>query len=123
HTSNAALTAQPLARVLADFLHDPFVPDEIQQGGALYVHYPAPLLDGDDVFMSAKEHVFVGPSFPITRWSVHRLHWENGNLIEKWATVTDWEPVPAQLLLWEPVFQVVLANGFLYAPAAGGTLL
>lgn len=123
HTSNAALTAQPLARVLADFTHDPFVPDEIQQGGTLLVHYPAPLLDGDDVFMSGKEHVFVGPSVPVTRWSVHRLHWENGNLVEKWSVMTDWEPVPYRLGLWEPVFQVVLANGFLFAPAVGGTLL
>jgi hypothetical protein len=32
-------------------------------------------------------------------------------------------PAPARSGLWEPAFQSVLANGYLYAPAAGGTLL
>jgi outer membrane protein assembly factor BamB len=122
HTSSAALPAQPLVRVLADVTDDPFVPDEIQNGDLL-VHYPVPLLDGDDVFMSVKEQVFIGPSFPIPGWSVHRLHWENGQLVEKWSTRTDWKPVPAYDGLWEPVFQSILANGFIFAPAAGGTLL
>lgn len=118
HEGNAALRAQPLVRVLADVVHDPFVPEELQNEGDLYVHYPVPLLDGDDVFMSFKER----PS-SVMIWSVHRLHWENGQLVEKWATQTDWQPVPDHAGLWEPVFQSVLANGFIFAPAAGGTLL
>lgn len=120
--SNTTISAQPLASVLADVVHDPNVPDEIDQGsGDLLIHYAAPLLDGDDVFMSYQEHVFIGPSFPITVWSVHRLHWDNGQLVDKWRDVTDWVPVPEGP--WIPVMQPILANGFLYAPAAGGTIL
>ncbi|HSY51834.1 MAG TPA: hypothetical protein VLC46_23730 [Thermoanaerobaculia bacterium] len=120
HSSNTAVSAQPLARVLADIVHDPLVPSEIEAGsGDLYVHYAAPLLDGDDVFMSFK--ALVASSRLV--WSVHHLHWENGQLVDKWSAATDWQPVPARLGLWEPAFQSVLANGFLYVPAAGGTLL
>jgi hypothetical protein len=122
HTGSAALTAQPLVKVLADVVYDPFVSDEIQSdSGDLFIHYPAPMLDGDDVFMSFKQQSSVFP-FPMM-WGVRRLHWENGQLIEKWSTTTDWSPVPDRPNLWEPVFQAVLANGFIFAPAEGGTLL
>lgn len=124
HTSSTTMTAQPLVRVLADVTHDPLVPEEIQAGsGDLFVHYAAPLLDGDDVFMTFKATVARAPLPPLTVWSVHRLHWENGLLVEKWIATSDWTPEPFFDGFWEPVFQSVLANGFVYAPAAGGTLL
>ncbi|MDP9360335.1 MAG: hypothetical protein M3P29_02665 [Acidobacteriota bacterium] len=124
HTGNTAVTAQPLVRVLAEVAHDPLVPEEIDPGnGNLYVHYAGPLLDGDDVFMTFKEALFRGQSLPVTAWSVHRLHWENGQLVDKWSAMTNWQPVPAAEGLWEPVMQPVLANGFVYVPASGGTLL
>ena len=124
HTGITATTVQPLVRILADITHDPLVPGEIQVGsGNLYVHYASPLLDGDDVFMSFKGTVPRGPLPPLTVWSVHRLQWENGQLVEKWLATSDWTPEPFLAGLWEPVFQSVMANGFLYAPAAGGTLL
>lgn len=124
HTGNTTVSAQPLARVLADVIHDPLVPYEIEAGsGNLYVHYAAPLLDGDDVFMSFKDQQIDGPFGPLITWSVHRLHWENGQLVEKWNTPVDWQPVPDRPGFWEPAFQSVLANGFIYAPAEGGTLL
>src|SRR5216684_1302711 len=123
HTGNASVSAQPMARVLADVVHDPFVPSEIDpNSGDLFVHYASPLLDGDDVFMSFKDMPIDGP-FLFTVWSVHHLHWENGQLVDKWSAATDWQPVPATGGSWEPAFQSVLANGFLYAPAEGGTLL
>lgn len=123
HTGTSATVAQPLARVVANVVHDPYVAQEIQDSGALYVHYPSPILDGDDVFMSLKRHVFIGPLFPITRWSVQRLHWENGTLVQKWVVTTDWEPVPDRVNLWEPTFQPVLAGGFVFAPDVAGMLL
>lgn len=125
HTgSNTSVFAQPLARLLADIVHDPNVQDEIDPGsGDLFIHYAAPVLDGDDVFMSFQENVFagIGPGITITVWTVHRLHWENGQLVDKWKAVTDWQPVPDGP--WGPVMQPILANGFIYAPAEGGTLL
>jgi outer membrane protein assembly factor BamB len=119
HTGNAAVTAQPLVKTLAEIVPDPLVPEEIDPfSGDLYVHYAGPLLDGDDVFMS-----FKGADYVHTVWSVHRLHWENGQLVEKWSQPSDWQPIPDGNNIWEPVMQPVLANGFIYAPASGGTLL
>lgn len=124
HNGNTAITAQPLVRVLAEVVHDPFVPDEIApESGNLYVHYAGPLLDGDDVFMTYKESIYNGPSGTISSWSVHRLHWENGHLVEKWSVPTDWQALPQGNGLWEPVMQPVLANGYLYVPARSGALL
>src|SRR5258706_841109 len=123
HTGNTTVSAQPLARVLADVVHDPLVPYEIQAGsGNLYAHYAAPLLDGDDVFMSFKDVEIDGPFPAPVNWSVHRLHWENGQLVDKWTAPVDWQPVPNRPGFCEPAFQSVLANGFVYAPAAGGAL-
>jgi outer membrane protein assembly factor BamB len=119
HTGTATTGGQPLAHVLADIVHDPLVPFEIDpSSGDLFVHFASPLLDGDDVFMS-----FKGLSGPNEVWSVHRLHWQNGQLADLWTATSDWQPVPFRNDLWEPAFQSVLANGSLYVPAAGGTLL
>jgi outer membrane protein assembly factor BamB len=122
HTSTTTTSAQSMARVLADVVHDPNVPYELEAGGgeALNVHYASPLLDGDDVFMTFK---VPSPSGPPWNWSVHRLHWENGQLADKWTAMLDYQPVPARAGLWEPVVQPVIANGFIYAPASGGSLL
>ena len=116
HSGRVAQGAQPLQRIFADIEYDPFVPIELQLGGGdLFVHYQVPLVDGDDVFME-----FKSGTFGAQRWSIHRLHWENGTLADKWTAPSDWEPLPTE---WEPVFHAILANGFLYEPGAGGTLL
>jgi hypothetical protein len=117
HTGNSPAFAQPLTHMMADIVHDPFAPSEISQDGALFIHYAVPLVDGEDVFMAFKTSAAHGP---VTVWGVKRFHWENGQLVEKWATATDWVPVPNSA--WEPPMQAVLANGFVYMPGAGGTL-
>jgi outer membrane protein assembly factor BamB len=122
HTGNAAVVAQPLGHVLADIIHDPFVPAELEAGGGdLLIHYAVPLLDGDDVFMAFKGTITRGPLPPATVWGVRSFHWENGQLAAKWAIGGQWQPVPN--IGWEPPMQPVLANGFVYAPEVGGTLL
>jgi len=122
HTGNANVIAQPLRYVLADLIHDPFAQSQIESNsGELFIHYAVPLLDGDDVFMAVKDEVFIGPLFPVPGWGVKRLHWENGQLIQKWFAGSDWRPVVDAL--WEPPMQPVLANGFVYLPASGATLL
>ncbi|HEV2719654.1 MAG TPA: hypothetical protein VG323_06520 [Thermoanaerobaculia bacterium] len=126
HTGRVGSPAQPFLRVFANIVYDPFVGDEqASSGGDLLVHFQVPLVDGDDVFMEFKSGVFTGEfTWQTQNWSIHRLHWENGTLVDKWTAPTDWKPVPpANNESWEPMFHAVLANGFLYEPGAGGTLL
>ena len=122
HTGNANVIAQPLGHVMADVVHDPFAQSEIDSNsGELFIHYAVPLLDGDDVFMGVKDEVFIGPGFPVPGWAVERLRWENGRLVQKWVVRSDWKPVLDAA--WEPPMQPVLANGFVYLPAVGASLL
>jgi len=116
HTGNADTLAQPLGRVMADIFYDPFLESSPEA-----IHYAVPLLDGDDVFMAYKEDLIIGPFEGVANWGVKRFRWENGNLVQKWVSATDWAPVPNSG--WEPSMQPVLANGFIYLPASGGTLL
>src|ERR1700716_1112900 len=78
HTGTTAVAGQSLVRVLADVVHDEMVPYELSAGaGSLNVHYAAPLLSGDDVFMVYKTPNYLHNSPPGTfDLSVHRLHWE-----------------------------------------------
>src|SRR3954451_12473539 len=78
HTGNASVIAQPLGRVLADVVHDPLAPSEIDADGELFVHYAVPLLDSDPVFMPLKGEPIDGPFFPTITWGVKRFRWENG---------------------------------------------
>jgi outer membrane protein assembly factor BamB len=126
HAGQVDRAAQPLMRVLADVVYDPFAEQEqAATGGDLLVHFQVPLVDGDDVFMEFKSGAFTGwPNWHTESWSIHRLHWEHGVLADKWTAPSDWKPVPpSSNESWEPVFHAILANGFLYEPGAGGTLL
>src|ERR1700730_3258825 len=52
HQGVASVNGQSVDATLADFVYDPFVAQERQdQAGDLVVHYQAPLLRGNDVFM------------------------------------------------------------------------
>jgi hypothetical protein len=127
-------------RKLAKTTYDPFVAQEQgENGGELLAHYQAPLTDGQDVFME-----FIGGSyiscnppgsytpFPCGNdnwfnqvWSEKRLHWEAGQLVEKWSFASDWKPEPdagGELGGWQPVFHAVLTDDGLWVPGAGGTV-
>lgn len=120
HSGSVAIAGQAPNRTIADFVADPFVSDEQKSsGGDLLVHYQATLVDGDDVFMLVKTG-----QFNAQVWNEVRLHWENGALVEKWRFQSDWKPEPDAGFLggWEPVFHPVLASGFVYVPAAGGSV-
>lgn len=120
HSGNVAIAGQLPNRQLADFVSDPFVPQEQDRsGGDLLVHYQAALVDAGDVFMLLKTG-----QFDSQVWNEVRLHWENGQLVEKWRFASDWTPEPDAGFLggWEPVFHPVLANAFVYVPGAGGSV-
>jgi hypothetical protein len=126
HTGSVTVSGQPLLHLMSDIVYDPFVADEqASAGGNLYVHYQVPLVDGDDVFMEFKSGTFTTPEHWETQsWSIHGLRWQNGALVDRWTAPSDWKPVPAfGAAFFEPVFHAVIANGFVYMPAAGGTLL
>jgi outer membrane protein assembly factor BamB len=126
HTGSVPVAAQPLLHLLSDITYDPFVAKEqAEANGDLFVHYQVPLVDGDDVYMEFKSGQFVSPEqWETQTWSIHGLRWQNGALVDRWSAVTDWKPVPGSSIVeFEPVFHAVLANGSVYMPASGGTLL
>jgi outer membrane protein assembly factor BamB len=125
HTGSIPVVAQPFRTQLAEFVYDPFAPLNRQvNGGSLLVHYQTPLSDGREVFMVAKGGEYTHPGeWQTQTWSMRKYAWENGQLVEKWTSESDWDPVPWGPGRWEPVFHGALANGFVYLPARGGTVL
>lgn len=126
HTGTQPVLAQPLKKLYADIVYDPFVEKEMAAtNGALYTHFQVPLVDADGVYMEFKSGTYVDNAHWETQnWSIHGLRWENGTLADKWTAPSDWKPVPAGgAAFFEPVFHSVLANGYLYMPGAGATLL
>ncbi len=122
---------------------NPFVPaEQAEQGGDLLAHYQAPLAVGNDVFMEFETGRWVPCSPPgsgnppagepacgvdswnLKIWNEKRLHWEAGQLVEKWNFASDWKPEPDGGALggWEPVFHAAVAGDFVYVPGAGGTI-
>jgi len=124
HTGSVNVSAQPLLHLLSDIVYEPFIAQE-QTAGSGAPHYQVPLADGDDVFMEFKSGTYTTPEHWETQsWSIHDLRWTGGTLVDRWTAPSDWKPVPANgPAFFEPVFHSLLANGFLYMPAAGGTLM
>src|ERR1051326_6277616 len=55
HAGDSCVSGQPLDTALADIVYDQFTPqEEADESGELIIHYQAPLIDGDDVYMMAK---------------------------------------------------------------------
>src|ERR1700720_3489391 len=112
--------------VLASVQMDPFVSqEEAFYGEDLLVHYATPIVDGDDVFIEVKSGAFRAGNWSTQSWGVQALRWQGGRLVARWTTMSDWKPVPQATGCpsFEPVFQPVLANGFVYMPGAGGSVL
>jgi len=130
HTGFINIDAQSFDALLADTIYDPNAPaSAADQGGDLLVHYQTPLTDGDDVFMEFKSGTFTTLQHWETQtWNQKRLHWENGQLVEKWTFQSDWKPVPYASLVtfngpfWEPVYHAVLVGDNVYDPGFGGTV-
>jgi hypothetical protein len=131
HTSATNAVGQTARNILADVVYDPFVAAEQADpyaAGDLLVHYQVPLVNGDNIFMEFKSGNFTTVKHWETQtWNEKRLHWENGQLVEKWSFASDWKPVPYGSIKsgpsWEPVFHAALAgNGVIYIPGAGGSV-
>jgi hypothetical protein len=141
HQGFVTSVGQDATSILADIIYDPFTAaEERDTGGDLLVHYQVPLIHENDVFMEFKSGRFIECSPPGSgnpppgetdcgisawnsqTWNQKRLHWENGQLVEKWTFQSDWKAVRIELASWEPVYHAVLANGFVYDPGFGGTV-
>src|SRR5712692_9374268 len=141
HSGMVDVVGQAATSILADVVYDPFTAaEERDTGGDLLVHYQVPLVDGEDVFMELKGGRFIECAPPgsgnppagetdcgqsawnTQTWNQKRLHWEAGQLVEKWTFQSDWKAERVELAQWEPVYHAVLANGFVYDPGFGGSV-
>ncbi|HEY8021407.1 MAG TPA: hypothetical protein VIH93_09910 [Thermoanaerobaculia bacterium] len=130
HNGAAAAVGQPARHLLADVVYDPFIEQEKADPNAtgdLLVHYQAPLIDGDDVFMEFKSGTFTGiPTWETQTWNERRLHWDHGALATRWSFASDWKPVPYGTPTlgpaWEPVFHAAIFGSYVYVPGAGGSI-
>jgi hypothetical protein len=145
HTGSVRIEAQTPAKILADVVYDPFVPQEqAEQFGGLVVHYQVPLVAGNHVYMEFKTGSWVpcpapgywyvgyacGPNtWNLEVWNEKSLVWRDGKLETEWSFQSDWKPEPnglgisgLSLFGWEPVFHAVLVGKFVYVPGSGGAV-
>jgi hypothetical protein len=130
HAGMVQNLGNPLTRIIEDIVYDPFVEDEMRAGdGDLLVHYQAPLLDGNDVYMEFKGGNFSGlRNWESQDWIEKKLTWQGSDLVEVWSYTSTWKPVPYASAVsfngpfWEPVFHPVLVGNFIYIPSAGGAV-
>ncbi len=152
HTGMACAPAGGFTSVLATVTFDPFVPQELldakaQNGeAALFAHYQAPLVTGDDVYVETKGGTYVfcanvstdangnvtatsadgGPcghdSWDTLVWGETYYHWQAGALVQVSSFQSDWKPEPVAFAYWEPLFHAALDGDVLWVPGAGGTV-
>jgi outer membrane protein assembly factor BamB len=138
HGGASCATAQPLARVIADIVVDPFIAqEESDAGGDLLTHYQVPLVDGDHVFVMEKRGIYTacaavadpmttnkcyqyldGTRFDSQIWTEARYDWVDGTLAFRWAFESDWKPPHYN----ETMFQPVVVGDVIAIPAARGAL-
>jgi hypothetical protein len=128
HTGAVNAAGQNFNRILDSLIYDPFVEEETADpdgGGGLPVHFQAALVDGNDVYMSAKTGEYTGiGSWETQIWNEKKFSWVGGKLVEQWNFESDWKPVPNGdfVLFFQPVFHGALDGKFVYVPGAGGTV-
>jgi hypothetical protein len=130
HDGFAATPGQPGSRILASIVYDPFTDKEMERDGgegALLVHYQTPLISGIDVFMAVKTGRFASiTDWQAQTWGERKYSWVNGQLVQQWAFVSDWKPVPFSPGKdgphWEPVYHGALTDAALYLPGFAGAV-
>ncbi|HVT18054.1 MAG TPA: hypothetical protein VHQ90_18000 [Thermoanaerobaculia bacterium] len=132
HTGAVSTVGQRAARILASLVYDPFVAQSVADPlnfGGLLVHYQAPLLQGNTVYMEFKTGQYTTMDHWETQiWNERRLSWQNGSLVQQWNFQSDWKPVPYGSLSsgrgpsWEPVFHAAISGESVYVPGFGGTV-
>jgi hypothetical protein len=151
HTGAACAPARGFTSVLATVTVDPFVTQEVGdaqvQNGvpSLDVHYQAPLVSGDDVYVETKGGTYTGctniavgngnvtgtsadggpcghDAWNSQVWGETYYRWQSGALVQVASFESDWKPTPVQVAFWEPLFHSALDGNLLWVPGAGGTV-
>lgn len=124
HEGASPVVGQTLAKIEAEVILDKFVDQKKAAAfGNLLVHYPAPLVDGKDVFLVFKTGTFVSAGNRETQtWNVRNMRYEGATLQTRWEYTTDWKPITFMLASWEPVYHPIVTADAVWAPGAGGTI-
>lgn len=124
HAGASPATGHTLKKIEAEVVLDPFVEQEKAGVSSLLVHYQAPLVDGNDLFVVVKSGTFTGRATPESQiWNVRNLRRAGESLQTRWTYASDWKPVPiGGSVSWEPVYHAALTADAVWAPAAGGTI-
>ena len=124
HDGSVPVNAQRLERIEGEMVLDPFADQEKQASGfgVLLVHYPVPIVAGNDIYVVVKSGTFT-PSWDSQVWNIQNVRLAGGRLETRWSAWTDWKPVPQGGPRWEPVYHPILAGDAIWAPGAGGTML
>ncbi|MEK6371776.1 MAG: hypothetical protein AABO58_03685 [Acidobacteriota bacterium] len=127
HDGRSPAAAQRLDRIEARVVVDPFTAAEKEEtGGFLVVHYPVPLVDGDDLYLLEKGGTFTSSANRNTQtWNVKNVRRTAAGFAKQWMFASDWLPVPRGEGIgpqWEPVFHPALGADALWVPGAGGTM-
>jgi outer membrane protein assembly factor BamB len=135
HSGAVPVAAQRPDRVLGKFTYDNLADQMRQSGnGNLLVHYMAPLVDGDEVFiMSRGDSQWIScrsaePPCGAQRWGqmewgVTKLRTAGGTLEKQWTAISSWKPAPDNGSGWEQVFHPALFGGYVYVPGEAGMLM
>lgn len=124
HTGQINVVGQALNNILSSMIYDPLVPAEMASTrGELLAHYQVPLIDGSNIYMEFKSGTYNDNTYSTEIWGENGFQWQNGQLVRIWSFTSDWKAPGSQGDFWEPVFHAVLANGYIYVPGAGGTLV
>ena len=136
HTGASCATGQAPEQILADVVIDQLFDAELAASHYLPVHFQAPLIDDDRVFMVRKGGVYTpcepmvpGDSQPCAHpadfhrfesqtWSEVGYAWQGDQLVEQWTFDSDWKPP----LGHEVVFHPVIAGDRLVVPMGGGAV-
>ena len=133
HRGAIDVKAQAPARILADIVYDPFVGEEtdpLTTDGTLLIHYQAPLVMGNDVYVQRKSGAYTpcqgtpssctAADYETQVWNESHYRWVDGQLVHQWDYASDWKP--ALGLGFEQMFHAAAYGDVLYVPGASGTL-
>ena len=129
HQGQSPAAGQKLERILAQTTVDPFTREATANfQGSLLAHYQAPLVDGNDLYLTLKGGEYTTREQRETQtWNIRNMRWQGTDLVERWVFASDWKPVPhpggsQRGPSWEPVFHAALTSDAVWVPGAGGTM-